>query len=42
MSFEVSVVRREMRGFIINLNSSINLEKEISLLFGVDLLFGRW
>jgi len=42
MRFEISVVRREIRGLIINLNSLMNLEKEVSLLFGVELLLGIW
>lgn len=41
MRFEISVVRREIRGFIIKLNSSMNLEKNISLLFGAELLLGK-
>jgi hypothetical protein len=36
------VVRREMKGLIIYLNSSMNLNNEISLSFGVKLLLGRW
>jgi hypothetical protein len=35
----IIVVRREMRGLIIDLNS-MNLENEISLLFKVKLLLG--
>jgi len=30
---EIKVVRREIRGFMIDLNSSMNLEKDSSLLF---------
>lgn len=42
MRFEISVVRKEIRWFIIKFNSSMNLEKDISLLFGVELLLGKW
>jgi len=39
MRLEIRVVSREIRGFIIDLNSSINLEKDNSLLFvGVGTL----
>ena len=33
MRFERTVVRREIRGFIIDLNSSINFRSEVSLVF---------
>jgi hypothetical protein len=33
MRLEIRVVRREMRGFMIDLDSSIHLDKDNSLLF---------
>jgi len=41
MRLEIRIVRREMGGFMIDLNSSIKSEKESSLLLiGVRLLLG--
>lgn len=42
MRFERTVVRREIRGFIIDLNSSRNFRSEVSLVFVEVLEFGDW
>ena len=42
MRFERTVVRREIRGFIIDLNSSRNFKSEISLVFAEVLECADW
>jgi len=42
MRFERTVVRREIRGFIIDLNSSRNFRSKDSLLFVEVLEFADW
>jgi len=42
MRFVRTVVRREMRGFIIDLNSSRNFRSEVSLMFVGVIKFADW
>ena len=42
MRFVRTVVRREMRGFIIDLNSSRNFRSEVSLIFVEVLKLADW
>jgi len=42
MRFERTVVRREIRGFIIDFNSSMNFRSEVSLMLVEVLEFADW